>query len=455
MSQPRRIRIANGQGFWGDSVDAPVRLVEEGPLDYLTLDYLAEVTMSILQKQKRRDPARGYATDFVQLIDRILPTLRKKGVKVVANAGGVNPSACRQALVEVAQEHQARGLKIGTVTGDDILDRLEELIASGVGFENMDDGRPITDVLERIVSANVYIDSFAIAEALARGSDIVISGRTTDPGLVLSPLIAEYGWKPDQWSLLAAGTVGGHVVECGAQCTGGNFSRWWEVQGWDRLGYPVLEFEENGEFVVTKHDGTGGLVSVDTVSEQLLYEMGNPKAYLTPDCVVDFTSIRLAQDGRDRVRVSGIRGSEATGTFKVSIAYLEGYKATGQLTVSGPDAVAKAKVCADALWGRLRQAGFTYEKTVTELVGLDSCHGPIPGPPPDVHEVVLRVGVKDGDRARVDRFGKELAPLVTSGPPGITGFAGGRPKATEVLGYWPALIPKDRITTHVDVEEVP
>ncbi len=455
MNQPRRIRIANGQGFWGDSVDAPVRLIEEGPLDYLTLDYLAEVTMSILQKQKRRDPARGYATDFVQLIDRVLPALRAKGVKVVANAGGVNPSACRQALIEVAKEHRARGLKIGTVTGDDILGRMEQLIDSGVRFENMDDGRPISEVLDRIVSANVYIDSFAIAEALVQGADIVISGRTTDPGLVLSPLIAEYGWKQDAWSLLAAGTVGGHVVECGAQCTGGNFSRWWEVAGWDNLGYPVLEFEENGEFVVTKHEGTGGLVSVDTVSEQLLYEMGNPKAYLTPDCVVDFTSIRLAGDGKDRVRVSGIRGSEATGTFKVSIAYLEGYKATGQLTVSGPDAVAKAKVCADALWGRLRRAGFTYDKTITELVGLDSCHGPIPGPPPKVHEVVLRVGVKDGDRTKVDRFGKELAPLVTSGPPGITGFAGGRPKATEVLGYWPTLIPKDRIVTRVEVEEVP
>lgn len=454
MNQPRRIRIANGQGFWGDSVDAPVRLIEEGPLDYLTLDYLAEVTMSILQKQKRRDPARGYASDFVQLIDRILPTLREKGVKVVANAGGVNPSACRQALIEVARGHQACGLKIGTVTGDDILDRLEELIDSGVGFENMDDGRPITEVLDRIVSANVYIGSFAIARALKQGADLVISGRTTDPGLVLSPLIAEYGWKEDDWSLLAAGTVGGHVVECGAQCTGGNFSRWWEVEGWDRLGYPVLEFEKNGEFVVTKHDGTGGLVSVDTVSEQLLYEMGNPKAYLTPDCVVDFTSIRLARDGKDRVRVTGVRGLEATDTFKVSIAYLEGYKATGQLTVSGPDAVAKARVCAEALWGRLRRAGFTYEKTITEMVGLDSCHGSIPGPPADVHEVVLRVGVKDGDRTKVDRFGKELAPLVTSGPPGITGFAGGRPKATEVLGYWPTLIPKDRITAHVEVEEV-
>ncbi len=454
MGKSRTIRIANGQGFWGDSVDAPVRLIEEGPLDYLTLDYLAEVTMSILQKQKRRDPARGYAADFVQLIDRVLPSLRAKGVKVIANAGGVNPVACREALFEVARSHDARGMKIGTVTGDDILERLDELIACGVQLANMDDGRAIDTIRDEIVSANVYIDSFGIADALKQGADIVISGRTTDPGLVLSPLIAEYGWGKEEWSLLAAGTVGGHIIECGAQCTGGNFSRWWEVEGWDRLGYPVLEFDADGSFIVTKHDGTGGMVTVDTVSEQLLYEMGNPKAYLTPDCVVDFTSIQLKQNGKDRVRVSEIQGARATDTFKVSIAYLEGYKALGQLTVSGPDAVAKARVCADALWGRLSRAGYAYEKTITELVGLDSCHGAIPGSGREPDEVVLRVGVKDVDRKKVDRFGKELAPLVTSGPPGITGFAGGRPKATEVLGYWPALIPKHHLETCVEVEEV-
>ena len=454
MSESRKIRIANGQGFWGDSVDAPVRLIEEGPLDFLTLDYLAEVTMSILQKQKLRDPARGYAADFVQLIDRVLPSLLAKGVKVIANAGGVNPVACRKALFEVARRHDAHGLKIGTVTGDDILDRLDGLIASGVQLTNMDDGRSIDTIRDQIVSANVYIDSFGIADALKQGADIVISGRTTDPGLVLSPLIAEYGWGREEWSLLAAGTVGGHIIECGAQCTGGNFSRWWEVEGWDRLGYPVLEFSSDGTFTVTKHDGTGGMVTVDTVSEQLLYEMGNPRAYLTPDCVVDFTSIQVAQEGQDRVRVSGIEGAPATDTFKVSIAYLEGYKAMGQLTVSGPDAVAKARVCADALWGRLARAGYSYEKTITELVGLDSCHGAIPAPRNDIAEVVLRVGVKDVDREKVDRFGKELAPLVTSGPPGITGFAGGRPKATEVLGYWPALIPKNHVSTSVEVEEV-
>jgi len=453
MSNPI-LRIANGQGFWGDSPDAPVRLIEGGPLDFLTLDYLAEVTMSILQKQKRRDASRGYATDFVELIRKVLPEVRERGIRVVANAGGVNPQACRSALIEVARGQGATGLRVGVVHGDDILDRLDELIAEGVEFENMDDGRPLSEIRDRVLSANVYLHSFAIADALRQGADLVVSGRTTDPGLVLSPLIAEFGWKAEQWDLLAAGTVAGHIVECGAQCTGGNFSRWWEVRGWDNLGYPILEVSPDGTFVVTKHEGTGGLVTVDTVAEQLLYEMGRPSHYITPDCVVDFTSIRLEQVGADRVRVSGIRGAAATDSYKVSISYLAGYKATGQLTISGPDALAKANVCAEALWGRLRQAGHTYDDTSTELVGVDSCHGPITPAPGVVNEVVLRVGVRDADRAKVDRFGQELAPLVTSGPPGVTGFAGGRPKATEVLGFWPALIPKRLVDPAVAVEEV-
>jgi len=454
MAARRPVRVANGQGFWGDSVDAPVRLIEEGPLDYLTLDYLAEVTMSILQKQYRRDPSRGYATDFIELIRRVLPAIRDRGVRVVANAGGVNPEGCRQALVELAREQGGRGLKIGIVSGDDILGQLDELLASGVALANMDDGRSLDAIRDRVLSANVYLSSFPMAEALRQGADIVVAGRSTDPGLVLAPLIAEFDWSRDDWDRLAAGTVAGHIVECGAQCTGGNFSRWWEVEGWDHLGYPVLECDPDGSFVVTKHAETGGLVSVDTVGEQLVYEMGDPRRYITPDCVVDFTSIRLDQAGPDRVRVHGIDGSPATDSYKVSISYLEGFKATVQLTVSGPDALAKARICAEALWGRLRRAGFRYDDTVTEFVGVDACHGAIVEPPAGLTEVVLRVGVKDADRTKVDRFGKELAPLVTSGPPGVTGFAGGRPKATEVLGFWPALIPRERVRPRVSVEEV-
>ncbi len=293
-----------------------------------------------------------------------------------------------------------------------------------------------------------------MVQALDEGADVVLTGRCTDPGLTLAPMVHTFGWSWDDWDRLAAGTVAGHIVECGAQCTGGNFSRWWEVEGWDRLGYPLVEAAPDGSFVVTKHARTGGMVTVDTVSEQLVYEMGQPNAYITPDVVADFTSIRLEDAGRNRVRVSGIKGSPNTEFFKVSISYRDGYKSTGQLTLSGPDALAKARVCAQALWGRLKRAGCRYQQTRTEYLGVNSCHEGITGERHDAPEVVLRVSVKDPDRARVNRFGQEIAPLVTSGPPGVTGFAGGRPKATEVLGYWPALIPRELVQPRVRTEDL-
>jgi acyclic terpene utilization AtuA family protein len=450
----RPIRIGNGQGFWGDSVDAPVRMVEEGPLDFLGLDYLAEVTMSIMQKLKRRNPGAGYATDFVELMERLLPRLVDRNVRVLANAGGVNPRACREALFAAARKAGVGGLKVGIVAGDDILPRLRELIADGVPLASMDDGRPLSAILDRVLAANVYMPTRGMVDALDQGARIVLTGRCTDPGLTLAPMVHAFGWAWDDWDRLAAGTVAGHILECGAQCTGGNFSRWWEVKGWDRIGYPLVEASADGSFVVTKHQRTGGLVTVDTVAEQLVYEMGDPRRYITPDVVADFTSIRLEPDGRDRVRVSGIKGSPATDTFKASISYLDGWKATGQLTVSGPDALAKAKICADALWGRLRRSGFLYRQTRTEYLGVNSCHEGIAGEDPAAPEVVLRVSVKDDDQAAVDRFGREIAPLVTSGPPGVTGFAGGRPKATEAIAFWPALIPKDRVSMEVQVEEI-
>ncbi|HET6373209.1 MAG TPA: acyclic terpene utilization AtuA family protein [Candidatus Polarisedimenticolia bacterium] len=450
------IRIANGQGFWGDSVDAPVRLIREGPLDYLTLDYLAEVTMSIMQKLKRRDQTGGggYATDFVALIKRILPDLLEKEIHVIANAGGVNPGACLKAVAGVLKEGGAHGLKVGMVAGDDILDRLDVILSEGVTLSNMDDGRPLSAVRDKVVSANVYLSSFPISQALDLGARIVLTGRGTDPGLVVGPLIHEFGWNKDDWDRLASGTVAGHIVECGAQCTGGNFSRWWEVEGWDHIGYPIVEAQPDGSFVVTKHAGTGGLVTIDTISEQLTYEMGNPASYITPDVTADFSSVQLEQQGRDRVGISGVRGRPATDTYKVSISYLAGYSAAGQLTVSGPQALEKARVAAEALWGRLKRAGLTYDETHTEIIGAGACHGRMARPAAPPVEVVMRVGVKDRDIEKVERFGKEIAPLVTSGPPGITGFAGGRPRATEVIAFWPALIPKDLVRAEVRVTEV-
>ena len=449
-----RILVANGQGFWGDSILGPVRLLREGALDYLTLDYLAEVTMSIMQKLKSRDPSKGYATDFVRLIDRVLPDLLERDVRVVANAGGVNPHACKDAVLEVLRKHGATDVKVAVVEGDDILGRIDELMGAGEPFENMDTGAPLSSVRDKVTSANVYLGAFPIAEALDQGARIVITGRGTDPGLVIGPMIHEFGWGPQDWDRLAAGTVAGHIVECGAQCTGGNHTDWQSMPDLAMVGYPIIEMAADGSFEVTKHDGTGGRVDESTVLHQLAYEMGDPAAYVTPDVIADFTSFSLEDLGSDRVRVTGVRGTPATPTYKVSMSYEDGWKSVGQLTVSGPEALQKAQACADIVWRRLAYDGFEYseDERLVEFVGANVCHAGIRvDGADDPNEVVLRMGVKGPDRRRVDRFGSELVPLVTSGPPGVTGFAGGRPKATEIIGYWPALVSKDLINTRVSV----
>ena len=450
-----RVLVANGQGFWGDSILGPVRLLSEGPLDYLTLDYLAEVTMSIMQKQKLRRPEAGYASDFVRMIDRLLPQIVDKGVTVIANAGGVNPTACVDAVLEVAKKHGVRGLRVACIEGDDILGDLDTLIAEGEELRNMDSGDEIATIRDRITSANVYLGAAPIVECLAQGAQIVIGGRLTDPSLVMAPLIHEFGWSMDDWDKLAAATVAGHIVECGAQCTGGNFVDWRRIPDLARIGYPIVAARPDGSFEVTKHEGTGGAVDLETVTSQLCYEMGDPAEYIGPDVVADFTTIELEDRGNDRVAIRGVRGKPATPFYKVSISYADGYKALGQLTVAGPDAVDKAQLCANVVFERLALDGFEFdpEDITVELLGTNVCHAGIAPAPAEPAEVVLRVGVRGHDRAKVDRFGSELVPLVTSGPPGVTGFAGGRPKAQEVINYWPALVSKTRIVPRVSVLE--
>ena len=454
----KTIRIGNGQGFWGDSVDAPVNLLRGGEIDYIGMDYLAEVTLSIMMRQKLKNPTRGYATDFVGFIRRVLPELKERGVRVITNAGGLNPKACREQIFEVARELGVEGLRVGVVEGDDILPQLPQLVADGYELKHMETGEPIADVLGEVTSANAYLGAWPVVEALDQGADIVLCGRVTDTALALAPMAHEFGWSPENFDLMAAGTVAGHILECGAQCTGGNFSRWWEVPDLWNVGFPIVEGHEDGTFVVTKHDGTGGMVTEETVAEQLLYEMGSPTEYLTPDVTADFTSIRLASDGNDRVRVQGIKGQARTPFLKISASYLAGYKASGELTVSGPRAVDKAKLCAEVVWKRLERAGVTFDESdrLEELVGHSACLPGILPSTPEPPEVVLRLGVRDADRSKVERFGKELAPLVTSGPPGVTGFAGGRPKPQKIVAYWPALIAREVVEqgVHVTVEEV-
>lgn len=453
----RTVRIGNGQGFWGDNVDAPVELLRGGPIDYIGMDYLAEVTLSIMMRQKLKRPELGYATDFIDFVRRVLPELKDRGVRVLTNAGGLNPRSCRKKIFEVARELGVSGVRVGVVEGDDVLPRLPELVEAGHELANMDSGEPIAPLLDQFTSANAYLGARPVVEALEQDALIVLCGRVTDTALALAPAIHEFGWGEEDWDRLAAGTIAGHVLECGPQCTGGNFSRFWEVPDLWNVGFPIAEMDETGEFVVTKHDGTGGMVTVDTVAEQLLYEMGNPNEYITPDVVADFTSIRLAQEGKDRVRVHGVEGRPKTPYLKISASYLAGYKASGQITLCGPRAVEKAELAAETVWKRLERAGVTFpdDAREVEILGRGAVLPGIQEAREEPPEVVLHLAVRDPDRDKVERFGKELAPLVTAGPPGVTGFAGGRPKPQEVVAYWPALLAREEVEDRlvVTVEE--
>ena len=451
------IRIANAQGFWGDSLEAPLDQLRGGPIDYLTLDYLAEVTMSILQKQYSRDPKTGYARDFPQMIERGAKEIVERQVKVVANAGGVHPEACADAVADALKRAGFGGrMKIGVVTGDNVISRLDELLSRGNELRNIDTGEALSTVRERVRSANVYLGAFPIAQALDQGAQVVVTGRCSDVALSLGPSIHEFRWKPGDWNLLAAGVVGGHVIECGAQATGGNCQADWEsIPELANIGYPILEAEPDGRFAITKHPKTGGRVNVAGVKEQLVYEIGDPRAYITPDATADFTTIQLKQAGADRVQFWGIEGRPATEFYKVSISYAAGFKAVGTMTYGWPGAHKKAQAADQILRTRLDRLGLKFHAYHAEFVGANACHGDfLSGPPsPDLAEVTLRVGVRGSDAAAVDRFTRELAPLALNGPPVVTYPASGRPKVEEVVAYWPALIKKTEIAAHVSVRD--
>ncbi len=455
-TRPATVRVAAGQGFWGDWLEAPYRQVTGGTIDYLMMDYLAEVTMSILQKQKSRDSSLGYATDFVTQMERILPIVVERGIKVTANAGGVNPRACAAAVAEVARKLGLAGkLKIGVVKGDDLLGRLDGLVARGHELKNLDTGQPLRDVRDRVLSANAYLGAAPVVDALERGAQVVITGRVTDTGLTLGPLMHAFGWPHDAWDLIAAGTVAGHIIECGAQASGGNCLNDWEhIPDLANVGYPIVEAQAGGTFELIKHPRTGGRIDVPGVTEQLVYEMGDPREYITPDGIADFTTIQLTQVGKDRVRVSGVRGKPAPDKLKVSIAYFYGYKAVGTLVYAWPDALKKAQAADHVLRQRLTDLGLKFETIHTEFVGVTATHGSLALDTIDadaIPEVQLRIGVRAADKKPVDRFTREIAPLILNGPPSVTGFAGGRPKPEEIVAYWPALIDRKVVEPSVEI----
>jgi hypothetical protein len=432
-----RITIANASGYWGDEGAAIARQVRGGPIDYLTMDYLAEITMIILARQKAQSEEAGFARDFVAYLRPLMKEIAEKGITVIANAGGINPGACARALDAAAADAGVK-LPVAIVDGDDLQPRLEELTAAGCTFPHLDSGEPIGERLKLVNSANAYIGARPIAAALKKGARIVVTGRTYDAASVLAPMVHEFGWSWQDYDKLAAGLLAGHLIECGAQVTGGNYTRWEEVSSFENFGYPLVECSPDGSFVLTKHPGTGGLVSRRTASEQVLYEIGDPRFYASTDVLADFTSFRMEDEGPDRVRVSGVRGRMPTDTLKVSMTYEAGMKASALVVVSGPDSVRKAQRFAEIFWSRVR--GEFAEKR-TELVGYNACWGESAAPHVEPNEIALRFGCRAFDKRALESFARELAGIALSGPPGICG-AGGRPSPQPAYGYWPALVPR-------------
>lgn len=456
MNRTSTLRIANAGGYWGDDPYALRRQVMgELPIDYVSMDFLAEITMSILQKQLARDPSGGYARDFIKQIDPLLEAILEREIKVITNAGGVNPKACADALFEVAAK-RGLSLKVAVVGGDDIRSRLDELT-----LDNMETGESLDDYRGQVLSANAYFGAMPVVEALEEDPDIVLCGRVTDTGITLAALVHEFGWPSDDYDRLAQGIVASHLIECGAQATGGNFTDWEKVPSFIDVGFPIVEFDSDGTFVLTKHPASGGLVSLQTTREQFLYEMGHPQVYITPDCIADFTTMTLEDDGENRVRVFGARGSAPTDLLKVSAALEDGYKSAGTLIISGPDPREKAEAFASILWTRLsaeleREGLSALEATHTEYIGDDSTHRGLT-PEHVVTEVLLRLAVRDHDERKLKIFRKLLPSLILSGPAGVA-VTGGAPSISNVVRYWPSLIPQEHapanVTVYADGKEV-
>ncbi len=441
------VRIGCGAGFWGDSSEGPIQLVESGEIDYLVLDYLAEITMSLLARARAKDPNAGYATDFPDVVAHLAPQLKARGIRVVTNAGGVSPQTC-QIAIEEKLKTLGIALKVSIVIGDDLLPRAAEF----ADVREMFSGEAMP---AKLWSMNAYLGAFPIASALDAGADIVLTGRCVDSAEVLGALIHEFKWAADDYDRLAAGSLAGHVIECGAQATGGISTDWEKVfADWDRMGFPIAICKPDGRFVVTKPAGTGGRVTPETVAEQIVYEIGDPAAYLLPDVSCDFREVRLRQVGENQVEVSGARGRAPTSSYKVSATYQDGFRSTGTMMIGGVDAVRKAEAVAAAILKRTRrmfeQRGFAdYVRTDIEVLGAESNWG-ANARRRDTREVILKLAVHHADKAALEIFSREFIPPATSMAQGITGFAGGRPTATPLVRLFSCLVPKSAVNIDVD-----
>ncbi len=446
-------RIGGGMGFYGDDIHPALETAMRGDVEYIAFDHLAELTLAILEKERQRNPEAGYTRDIGPLMRELLPETHRRGIRLLTNAGGMNPDGARAEVARVARELGMR-IRVGVVCGDDIRPRLDALLAAGCTFAHMDDGRPLGALRERLLFANVYLGSRPIVQALDAGAEVVVTGRTTDSAQFAAPLIHCMGWDFEDWQRMAAAVLVGHLLECGGQVTGGNFSGdWWNLPDMDRLGYPIAEVYEDGTAVITKPPGTGGRVSVDTVKEQLLYEMHDPTRYMSPDAILDVTQVTLEDAGPDRVRVRGAHGLPAPSTLKAILGYQNGFLGEGLMGYAWPDALAKARAADRTVRRQIERFGIRAEAVHTSFLGHDSLHGPLARPIDEelVNEVYLRVAIRTETREEAQKLGRLFPPLALDGPPFIGGLSGMRP-VRELLGLWPALVERTLVEPHVEVD---
>lgn len=453
----KKVLIGGGQGFWGDSDDAAIHMVRAGNINYMGCDYLAELTLSIMARQKLKNPKAGYASDFLRLMNSICHEAFKKKIRIITNAGGMNIEGCVSKLRLMAEDNGIHGYRIGYVTGDDILDKVPELYAEGVGFENLDGAEDFNKVKDRLVNANVYFGHEPTLECLRGGADVVVTGRSTDSSIFLAPLMYEFGYSPDDWDNLARGIMAGHLLECGGQASGGNFQYdWRSVPDMDDLGFPITEFSDTSLDIIKAPD-CGGLISEQTVKEQLLYEIHDPANYITPDVIADVSKATVHQAGENRVCIENIRGKARPEKLKLSLGYHAGWSVTSYLSFAWPEAYEKAQYAADILMKKMKRKGLRTEEIHISYVGLNALHLGVADmnqeKTSDVNEVVLRIAIRTKEKSEAAKIIPEIAPLQLNGPPGAS-FFGARPKVSEVIGLWPTLIPRDAVTLVPHILEV-
>ena len=457
MSNTKKIRIGGGQGFWGDSPDAAIDMVKNGNLDYLACDYLAELTMSILQKQKNKNPEYGYAKDFVDLFSEIVEDCNRNNIKILANAGGVNVKSLVDKLTNIVKNKNIKGYKIGFVEGDNLKDDLEKYMLEGYEFLNMDNGEKLETIKDKILNANVYFGHEPIVEALEKDADIVVTGRAADSTLFMSPLMHEFKWSEEDYDNIARGIAVGHLLECGGQASGGNYQYGWrDIQNMDSLGFPIAEVSKD-HIYITKTKTSGGLITEQSLKEQFLYEIHDPSKYITPDVIADFSNAEIKEVEKDFVEVKNIKGNNRPELLKLSIGYNAGYKVETYLNFAWPNAYEKAKLASEIIMKKMERKNLKTDDIRIDFVGLNALHLNVANMDPDLienmNEVLLRIAIRTKTKEEAYKLIPEISPLQLNGPPGAS-FFGGRAKVQNVIGLWPTLIPREMVKLKTNVIEV-